>query len=374
MVITINSSTSEVLNITEDGVEKVVPRVFTNPTYNELVGKTYQDIKRNGTQYIAFPFTQKIGSYIFILFSEGDAHGDSDRQKMARKAVADLSDTSIAWDIVTFFEDSTLVYDYSLLTPIMSDGETFVFKSWVVTKAAGVVSSQIVSTVVVSGYSDSDIDGTYALWSKPKFVGSNWYRTGYSSVGAEWNSVLFESADQVSWAIKGVLAKGIGASKMYNESDIVETSVGNYLAVIREDVGAGRPLYTCTSTDLITWTSPVLSTSIEGVQPNLIKLASGTVLLGVGDRVDRSGFDAGGLIPNAIKTTGIEIYKLPSPYSTWSVGTSIDKTWSTDGGQPYLIEHTAGSVIAAYYNSLQPTDSVTEPGVRVKMFTESNIV
>ena len=376
MAITINTENQETLYVTDNGIKKTIPRSYNNYIYHNLIGDSYQDIKRNGTQYIAFPFVQKIGNYIFVMFSEGDAHASSDRQKIARKAVSDIASQSVDWTIATFYENSSGVYDLSLFDIAMSDGEEFTFKSWLVSKSAGAVSAQVVSTVTVSGYSDSDIDGTYALWSQPRQYGSKWYRTGYAtySGGSEWNTALFESTDQITWTIKGVIAKGIGNSLQYNECDIAETTSGNYIAVIREETGTGRPLYTCTSSDLITWTTPVLSSEIEGVQPNLNKLASNTILLCVGDRTDRSGYNNGGIIPNSIDSTGIAAYTMESPYSSFSKQTFLDKTWSTDGGQPWAIEYSTGDIFVAYYNASEPTNLFSEPGVRGKVIAESNLV
>ena len=374
MAIVINSATSDCLFITEDGDAKVAPRRFLNQHYSQLIGGNLEDVSRDGVQYKAFPFSNIIGGYFVILYSDGDAHASSDRQIMARKPAASILDNSTAWEQVTFFENSSAVFNFSLLTDIMTNGESFLFKVWTVTKTAGVVAQSTLSSSVVSGFSDSDIDGNYAMWSKSRLYAGNYYRVGYSFAGAEWNSVLFESADQITWAIKGFIAKGIGAGLKFSEADIVETTSGNYLAVIREDSGTGRPLYTSTSTNLITWTTPVLSTEFEGTQPNLIKLSSGSILLSVGDRVGSSGLDFGGVPSNFPTVTGIKTYISTNNASTFSVGTNFDLSWSTDCGQPMMEEVLPGFIAMSYYNSLKQTNSVTEPGIRNKVFTAGNVL
>jgi len=374
MALSVTSSTTTHLTVDRDGTTSVCPRVWLNREYRELLGATVQDVSRDSSQYEAFPAQQIINGYIVVTFSDGDAHADSDRQIMCRKAVSDMYDTSAAWSRVVFYEDDSATYDLTLLDDILTDGETVTFKAWVVEKSGGVTSGQIVNSVVVSGYSDPDIDGTYALWSPVREYSGSYYRTGYRTDAAGWNTVLFESADQVSWAVKGVIAQGHGSSLEYNEADIVETTTGNYLAVVREETGAGRPLYTTTSSDLITWSAPTLSSDFEGTQPCLLKQTDGDIFLAVGDRTQQTGFDAGGFPTSYVDTTGIQIYLSEDNAVSWSSGTMLAKSWSTDCGQPVLAEPTANVVSVVYYNATGPTNSVTEPGIAHKIFTSGNVV
>lgn len=375
MAIVINEITEKHLDITEDGVNMIAPRKFLNKHYQQLIGGNIEDVDRDGIKYKAFPFTQIIGVYLVLIYSDGDAHASSDRQIMARKPIASIASNTVPWETVVFFENSTGDFDFSLLSDIMNNGDLFTFKVWAVSQTSGIISAATATNPVVSGNPDPEIDGTYLLWSKPRTFAGSVYRTCYSVEASGWNTALFTSADQVTWTLKGVIAKGRGAALQFNETDIVETTSGNFLAFIREDAGAGRAVYTSTSADLITWTAPVLSTIFTGTQPNAIELTNGSLLVSFGDRVGSTGFDAGGVVLNGDNLTGIITHVSTDNGATWSLGTNFDLSWSTDCGQPYMEEVSAGIVSMCYYNSWGPTsESFTEPGISQKVFSEANIV
>lgn len=365
MTITVVANNGSTLTVTEGLTRKFVPRLLSNTDYRGL-RDFYQDVKRTGDQYIAFPFSQIIGSYLVVIFSEGDAHAQSDRQIMARKLIVDL-DTDTAWELVTFFENDTLVFDFSLLADIMTDGESFVFKIWTVTKAAGVISQVTNSSFTVTGEGDSDLNGEYLTWSVPRFFGSNWYRTAYkTSGGTFWNTAVFESADLITWTVKGFIAKDSSTPLKFNEADIYQEAGGDYVAVIREDSGEGNAVYTSTSTDLITWTTPVLSTTFFGRQPNCIKSTNGDILVSFGDRDGTSGRTGNGNFVDDSNVTGVSTYKSEDDGVTW-LQVQIDAINSTDGGQPMALEVSTDVIGIFYYGAISRTNqpfSEDEPGVR----------
>ena len=375
MAITFLANNGDTLTVIEDGTRKFVPRLLSNADYRGFKD-TYQDVKRVGNQYIAFPFSQIINGYLVVIFSEGDAHGDSDRQIMARKAIGDLAkDTE--WEQVVFFEDAGSIFDFSLLTDIMVDGESFLFKVWTVTKAAGAVSQVTASFYTVSGEGDTELNGDYVAWSVPRKFGGIWYRTAYKTTGGTyWNTGLFESADLITWTFKSSIAKDSGAGLKFNETDIYQETGGTYVAVTREETGTGNPIYTATSADLITWTAPVLSTTFFGRQPNTIKSTNGDILVSFGDRDGTSGRTGSGAFVDDNNVTGISTYKSEDDGVTW-LQVQIDAISSTDGGQPMALEVSTDVIGIFYYGAIARSNiafNEDEPGVRFCQVQTSLII
>lgn len=89
-----------------------------------------QRIYYNG-KYCAFPYVILMGASIVGVFSEGDAHGDSDRTIMFRS-----DDLGKTFRFVTFYENLTAVYDYSLIDDLMSVGDHVTFRTKTVRKDA----------------------------------------------------------------------------------------------------------------------------------------------------------------------------------------------------------------------------------------------
>lgn len=365
MTIAVIAENQDTVTVTEDGTRKFVPRLLSSTDYRGL-RDYYQDVKRIGDKYIAFPFSQIIGAYLVTIFSEGDAHGDSDRQIMARKPIANLAKDT-PWEQVTFFENTGAIFDFSLLTDIMANGESFLFKVWTVTKTAGVVSQSTDSFYTVTGEGDSELNGDYAAWSVPRNFGGTWYRTAYkTSGGTYWNTAVFESSDLITWTVKGFIAKDSVSPLRFNEADIYQEAGGDYVAVIREDNGAGNAVYTSTSTDLITWSSPVLSTTFFGRQPNCIKSTNGDILVSFGDREGTSGRTGSGSFVDDSNITGITTYKSKDDGATW-LQVQIDAINSTDGGQPMALEVSNDVIGMFYYGSIARSNiafNESEPGVR----------
>ena len=365
MAITVLANNGDTLTVSEDGTRKFVPRLLSSADYRGL-RDYYQDVKRTGNNYIAFPFSQIINGYLVVLFSEGDSHGNSDRQIMSRKPIGDLAKDT-AWEEVVFFENTGSVYDFSLLTDIMVDGESFVFKVWTVSKAAGAVTQITQSTFTVSGEADPELNGDYVTWSVPRLFGGLWYRTGYKvDGGTYWNAAVFESTDLKVWAFKGSVAKDSGAGLKFNETDIYQETVGTYVAVTREETGTGNPVYTATSADLITWTAPVLSTTFFGRQPNTIKSTNGDILVSFGDRDGTSGRTGSGAFVDDNNVTGISTYKSEDDGVTW-LQVQIDAISSTDGGQPMALEVSTDVIGMFYYGAIARSNiafNEDEPGVR----------
>ena len=382
MTISISTVRPKTIDAFVDGEKKTIPISLTNPDYQRIVGQIYQFLAGDFIRYTAFPYQIKFGNYIYILYSDGTAHGVTDRQILLRKHVNDIENFLIEWETVVFFENSTTVYDLSLFDNL-SEGEFLTLKSWIIKKTSGVISATIVSQVLVSGYSDPDIDGVYALWSKVSEYAGKFYRTGYKATDAsfigdptitlldEWDCCLFESTDQINYTIKGVIAKGTGNLKQYNEADIIEKTASNYLALIRNETDdAAREIYESTSTDLITWTSPVLSTRFEGTQPELFKDSSGIIYAAFGDRTGSSGLNDIGKANNNTDVTGVQIQKSITPYTTFSYPAVFSLNWSTDGGQFKMSEYSPNKFIGVFYGS---PSSTKEPVIYAKLFTSENI-
>lgn len=318
------------LDLNGDGC--IYPRDVTQATGAQLT--SYRSKTIYNQAYDAFPYAVKIGSSIIGIFSTGAAHAQSDKQVMFR-----TNDNGLTFQTVDFFINSTGVFNTSLLTDLLGVGEAVVLKVWTVKNTAGVLG--VTTTSIVSGY---------AVWSKPKLIGSVLLRTGYNST--TWETALLQSTDAgVTWTVKSVIAPST-SGLLYNEADIVQTVPSNLVAYIREDSGAGDNLYQSISTnDGVTWSTPtvVSTTVLQGRQPNLIKLADGSIILATGDRSGISGYTGSGEVVGNTSTTGISVFKSTDNGTTWTYRTRIAPMYSTDGGQPFLIEIGSGVVFAVWY-------------------------
>jgi len=334
-----------------------VPRDPQNPVFNHWAMGVDLVVEADAADYEAFPYALIIGDYVVMAFSEGTAHGDSDRHIMVRKLITDLDNETVAWDRVVFFENDTLAYDLSLMSDIMSDGDIFTIRPWRVAKVGGVTSATMISFGVVDAGADA---GTYSLWSQVRTYGGKFYRTGYQG----GKSALFESTDQTTWTLKAVMG-----DDDFSESDVIETSTG-YLSIMRDNTETDgvpqRRLYKSTSADLITWTTPVLMEQ-TGTQPNLAKLTDGSIILGVGDRIGVSGLDVSGRVTSSIDRTGAQLFRSTDDMATISAGVQIGVSWSTDCGQAFTVELPDGRLAVFYYTSTGPTDAFTEPGVHLRV-------
>jgi hypothetical protein len=358
LTVTVTTAGATSLLVSHDSIVKTVPRDLGNREYNSLLGVSYTTIDRDGA-YNAFPMSQVIGSSIVAIYSKGPAHGNSDWQYMIRS-----DDDGETWQSELFFTNDTLAFgSFNLLSDLMADGDIHWWKSLKVTKAAGVITGSVTATVSYGGT-------TYALWSQPKLIGSTWYRTGYG----DSKSALFSSADKVAWTGVGIIASSGGLS--FSEADIVQTtSTSNLLAIIREDSAGNRNLYSAVSSNGgATWGSLTLLdvTKFNGTQPNLLRLASGEILLANGDRSGTSGFTVGGLPSTQIDITGVSVQRSTDNGANWTFKTMIERTYSTDGGQPQMIEYDTDLVQMLFYNTLR--GDLRSTGVVSAKFSAAGIV
>lgn len=316
------------------------PRHPPNHVFVQAFGFKTKQIDAQADRYLAFPFFVKLGASIIGLYSDGDSHASSDRQIMARS-----DDGGLTWSKVDFYVAANGEFNFSLLNGLIGVGQSVVLKVWSIKNTDGVLSAVPNSTVAYGGL-------TYALWSRTATApGGNLYRTGYAANGADQQTALFESADGgVTWVGKSVIFQTAG--RKYNEADLVNTGGTNWLAIVREDGGAGNPLYSATSADDgATWSAPTLlnTTSINGRQPNLTKLSDGSIILAAGDRFGVSGYLGPAEQAYGFDTTGVTIWRTTDGGANWSFRTRISPIYSTDGGQPHVVETTAGRIFCIFY-------------------------
>jgi hypothetical protein len=271
----------------------------------------------------------------------------------------------------TYFLNAGSVFDTSLLDGLLATGETATFKNvFTSEKTVGGYSNTIQSTVINGG-------DTYALWSAaPVFTGGKWYCSGYRTSPLPTQTALFESSDgRVTWTFTGIIAADAG--KSFSEAGLVKCLNGDFVAVIREDSGAGRPLYLsrCTS-GVLPWSTPALLAGMEGTQPCLLRLANGDVMLLTGDRSGRSGLGPAGAINDELGITGISCWRSSDHCVTWSNQVMLSPMWSTDGGQPMAIQLDSGMVGVLCYLAPGATngDNGLEPGIYWITFDPNGVV
>lgn len=318
----------------------VFARDFRNFVFRQAFDfKTRIILEQEGV-YNALPQFLKLQDSIVGIFSSGPAHAQSERQIMVR-----LDGENAPLQMVTFQEAD--VYDTSLLTDLIADGETETFKVFDVTNTGGVLTVGVQSTISYAGQD-------YAFWSKVR-TGSDgkFYRTGYRvTAGLPYQGAVFVSTDKLNWSFLS-MAFPTNGTLFFGEFDIVELSPGTWGAVCRESTGASSPCYRNISTDnMATWGSPVLyaTTVLSGVQPNLEKLSTGQIICSLGGRVGVSGYSGDGQINGGLRTTGSSI-QLTSDMTlaTWGYRTNLAPMYSTDGGQPTTLEITPGRIWSGYY-------------------------
>ncbi|NNP70920.1 sialidase family protein [Acinetobacter sp. Ac_5812] len=294
-------------------------------------------------EYSAFPFVDKINGAIVGICSEGPAHAQSEKQTMYVS-----KDNGVTWEVnENFFINATMQFDFSLLETVMSNGDVLILKTFTIKRLNDVISATINPYISASGKN-------YAVWSRPQVKAGVWYRTGYyyDSVNAVSETALFTSTDKENWTFKSIMFSGAG--KIYTEADLVNTTGTTWIAYCREDSSSTtNPLYKSVSTDDgATWSAPVLQDVLlmDGRQPNLTKLSDGSIILATGDRSGSSGHagSAGDIIWGT-NTTGVTVFRSTDGGSTWSFRTRIAPIFSTDGGQPFVVETTPARIICVYY-------------------------
>lgn len=313
-----------------------------NPDFSDAVDLRTKRIQENGN-YNAFPYSITIGSSIVGIFSEGLKHADSDKQVMFRS-----DDGGKTFSTVDFFINDTGAYNFSLISDLLNEGDTVVLKTWAIKKTGGVTSATSTPTVVNAGI-------TYALWSEVVTVGSNSYRTGYAvePAGELFNRVAIfssPSSDQVNWSYLDEIANG-GGSLKFNETSLTYTgSVSGFTVYIREDSGAGNPLYRCSGDNTgQNWSTPTLVPGITGRQPKVTPMANGKFVLTTGDRAGVIG-ESGNERTFYIDNTGINMYVSEvGDINTWGMPIQISTTYSTDGGQPWAVQISTNRILIPYY-------------------------
>lgn len=318
----------------------IFPRLPTNHVFVQAFNFKTKNIVKTGN-YSAFPFIDKINGAIVGICSDGESHANSSKQIMFVS-----TDNGFSWALGNnFFDNSTSSFDFSLLDNIMQNGDVLVLKSFIIKKNAGVISADIVPTIDGNGKK-------YAVWSRVKQKDGLYYRTGYNMANNQGETALLVSSDKINWSFKSVIFGGVG--KIFNEADIVNTTGTTWIAYCREDSASNsNPLYKSISTDNgATWSTPVIQDVgiMDGRQPNLTKLSDGSIILAAGDRSGSSGYagSAGDIIWGT-NTTGITIFRSVDGGDTWSYRTRIAPIFSTDGGQPHIVETTTGRILCAYY-------------------------
>lgn len=278
--------------------------------------------------YCAFPYFTKVGGRLVGIFSEGDQHAKSDRQIMARS-----DDGGLSWSLVTFFENSTDQYDFSLIDDLLLEDERVTLKVWTVRKVNGVVSATPFGQI-----------GGYNIWGEVIEFGDSLLRTGYAN-----NTVaLLESLDQgESWHVKSVMAAVSG--KEFNEASLTSFGGTALISLIREDSSSKNLIYKVVSHDGgVTWSEPVQIPNVFGSQPKVTKMQNGDCIVTTGDRVGTSGV-------SSLKSsyfsdkTGISLWRSTDNLATFGTEFNLAGMHSTDGGQPWAVEVSPNRVFIPYY-------------------------
>lgn len=351
------------LEVTIEGIPSIVPRSLMNAEYQRIFDIGFKKIDLERNVYNAFPgWMLKRGASKAFIYSSGIGHAQSQRQIGIR-----TDDDFATFSRSVFFENATGVYDNSFLDGMLLPDEVFAAKNiFKVRKTASGYENKVQSTIAVTGQGAND--GTYAFWSsRPIEVNGKLYCTGYRTSPAPAVPALFESVNGGwDWTFFTIVAPA-SAPLALNEMAICAYGVNNYLGVIREETGAGRPLYITRSIgDLVSWTTPSLLSNIQGVQPSLTPLPDGDILLTVGHRTGSSGFfDSGGKIREQINITGIVTWRSTNNGATWPNRVNLAPMWSTDGGQPMPEVLESGLVGFPCYLAPGSTnrDAGVEPGL-----------
>lgn len=345
-IININNSDSVYAVI--DGVKKIATKNIRNFDFARgmnIKTSRYSTTGKTDFKYNAFPYFVNYGNYSYGIYSEGDAHGDSDRQVMVRTS---KSSDGQSFQKVVFFENSTGVFDTSLLAGILGVGQSIILKIWTIINESGTINVYANSSISVSGLS-------YALWGEVIVNAGVYYRTGHSNDTDNHNTALFTSSDLgKTWTFKSIIARGTTANNhIYSEAGLFYISSGDFVAIVRDDYdGDGdNALYIVKSLDFgITWDSPtLLPSNIRGRQPKLTRITtSGYMALTISKRIGTSGENANESILYGNRT-GIQLFISTDNGTTWGTGTMIDTFYSTDGGQPWALSYTENRLFIPYY-------------------------
>lgn len=234
--------------------------------------------------------------------------------------------------------------------------------------ASATLPSQILlkttSAAVATGVPSGE---TYAYWSRVKLLNGSYYRTGYTTTPTDWKSALFKSPDNgYSWKYHAVLGSGAGLD--FNEADVALLDNGDFITLIREDAGAGRPMYFNRSIGGDnSWGTATFCTTFEGTQPNVNKANDGRLVIAAGDRTGVSGLNFDGSVNyQATSRVGAAIAIAPAAITTQSqiktVG-SLGLSYGTDCGQPMGEVEADGSITYIQYLTKDGAVSPAMPNI-----------
>lgn len=318
----------------------IFPRNTSNSVFVQAFDFKTKNIAREPSRYLAFPFVVKLGSTFVGLHSNSDSHAAGTSQFWIKS-----EDDGVTWTTGLAYDASSGVFDTSFLNGLIPNLGSVTLKVWSIQNNGGVLSLYANPTQVYGGI-------TYALWSRVSVgPGGVLFRTGYGANGADTQTALFQSSDGgQTWTGKSVIFST--ATRKYNEADIVNVTGTTWLAIVREDSGAANSLYSSTSTDGgVTWSAPtLLATTVNGRQPNLTKLTDGSIILATGDRFGVTGYSGAGDSSFGFDTTGITVFKTTDGGVSWGFRTRVSPIYSTDGGQPMVVEtSTPNSICCVFY-------------------------
>lgn len=348
MSFTIGANNSDSIYANINGVKKIATKNIRNFDFARgmnIKTSRYSTSGKTDLTYNAFPYFVNYSTYIYGIYSEGAAHGDSDRQVMIRTS---KSGDGQSFQKVVFFENSTGAFNTSLLAGILAEGQSIILKIWTIINESGTINVYTNSSINVSGVS-------YALWGDVIVTAGVYYRTGYSSATDNYNTALFTSSDLgKTWTFKSIIARGTTANNhIYNETGLFYIGSGDFVAVVRDDYdGYGdNALYIVKSLDIgATWDTPtLLPSNIRGRQPKLTRInTSGYMALTISKRIGISGENGNNSLLYGDRT-GIQLFISTDNGTTWGTGTMIDTFNSTDGGQPWALSYTANRLFIPYY-------------------------
>ena len=225
----INTNNSDSVYAVIDGKKKIATKNLRNFDFARgmnIKTSRYSTSGKTDLKYNAFPYFVNYGNYSYGIYSEGNEHGDSDRQIMIRTS---KSSNGQSFQKVVFFENSTGVFDTSLLSGILGVGQSIILKIWTIINESGTINVYTNSSINVSGLS-------YALWGEVIVNAGVYYRTGYSNDTDNHNTALFTSSDLgKTWTFKSIIARGTTANNhIYNEAGLFYIGSGDFVAVVRD--------------------------------------------------------------------------------------------------------------------------------------------
>lgn len=347
----------------------LIPRSVYDPVFSWMIQRRVKTIlgTLSGTayRYSAFPrspaFRDVSGTLhnmttdgkVILLWTDGTSHGNSDRVILA------LVDPATLEVEASVMRSGSGAIDVSLLTGKLALGQAIMMARFhIVQPGDGSAPVGTVQDLSATTYTIHGSSRAISPWSRPKLLDNgDWVRMGYQTNTADSPSVMLKATDATlsTWNYLSTVAYD-AAPKRFIEGDFVETSAGNLLAWVGEEVTNDdtRYLWYVTSTDSgATWSSPTLYDTdvLTGNQPCLDLLVSGEVQGMLTDRSGTSGIDNNGMpIDNTRDKTGVAHFlSLDTSATDFRYRTMLAPFRGTDGGQCTVVEYEAGKIFFAYY-------------------------